>query len=79
MIDASDKIPYIEVILLPGGIDLPGTVETLERQLIDKAMEVARGNKARAAELLGLKRTTLLAKMTRMGLIEAPAAPESDL
>jgi DNA-binding NtrC family response regulator len=45
------------------GLDLQQTVERLERTLIDQAMRRAGGNKSQAADMLGMKRTTLTAKM----------------
>ena len=46
-----------------GGLDFEYTIETLERQLFTEALARTNGNKTAAAELLGLKRTTLAAKM----------------
>ncbi|MEI9813018.1 MAG: sigma-54 dependent transcriptional regulator [Acidobacteriota bacterium] len=43
--------------------DFDQTIGQLERQLIDDAMRQTHGNKTAAAELLGLKRTTLSAKL----------------
>ncbi|MFN7919281.1 MAG: sigma-54 dependent transcriptional regulator [Bryobacteraceae bacterium] len=45
------------------GIDFEATVGTLERALLEQALLRTRGNKKLAAELLGLKRTTLTAKL----------------
>jgi transcriptional regulator with GAF, ATPase, and Fis domain len=45
------------------GLDFDQTVGRLERQLIEDAMRQTHGNKTAAAELLGLKRTTLSAKL----------------
>jgi DNA-binding NtrC family response regulator len=45
------------------GLDFDQTVGRLERQLIEDAMRQTHGNKTAAAELLGLKRTTLTAKL----------------
>ncbi|MGM0557355.1 MAG: helix-turn-helix domain-containing protein, partial [Myxococcota bacterium] len=43
-----------EMEIPPGGIDLEGVVEKLERSLIEKALERAGGVKKDAAELLGI-------------------------
>jgi DNA-binding NtrC family response regulator len=48
----------------PEGLSL----EVLERELILKALERARGNKSQAARLLGLTRRTLYSRMERHGL-----------
>jgi DNA-binding NtrC family response regulator len=49
------------------GIDLTKTVAEIEALLIDAALRAAEGNKTKAAELLGLNRTTLLDKLKRAG------------
>lgn len=54
--------------LTPGGIDMPAAIEELERQLIMKALVTGGGVKARAAELLGVNRTTLVEKIKRLGI-----------
>ena len=46
-------------------IDLQAVVAEFEDSLIERAMRTADGNKTRAAELLGLSRTTLLDKLKR--------------
>jgi transcriptional regulator with GAF, ATPase, and Fis domain len=48
--------------------DLEARVASLERQLIAAALARSRGNRSRAARLLGLSRNGLLAKMQRHGL-----------
>lgn len=45
------------------GLDLQQTVNRLERTLIDQALRRTGGNKSAAADILGLKRTTLTAKI----------------
>jgi DNA-binding NtrC family response regulator len=45
------------------GIDFDQTVSSLEYSLLSQALQKCGGNKAKAAEMLQLKRTTLLAKI----------------
>ena len=57
--------PFVE---LPGeGLDLPGYLASIERDLIQRALERTRGNRNKAAELLRIKRTTLVEKLKRLG------------
>jgi DNA-binding NtrC family response regulator len=48
-------------------IDLAATLSRIEAALIARAMKAANGNKTRAAEALGLNRTTLIDKLKRVG------------
>src|SRR5688500_4982068 len=48
------------------GVDLPTLVEQMERDLIARALSRTGGNKAAAAGLLKLKRTTLVEKLRRL-------------
>jgi DNA-binding NtrC family response regulator len=48
----------------PGGLSL----DTLERELILQALELAGGNKSQAARLIGLTRRTLYSRMEKHGL-----------
>ncbi len=48
------------------GIDISSVVESMERNLILKALKKTGGVKNRAAKLLGLNRTTLIEKMKKM-------------
>jgi len=50
------------------GIHFNTMISDLERQLILQSLQVARGNKKRAASLLHLKRTTFVEKLRRMGM-----------
>jgi DNA-binding NtrC family response regulator len=59
------------VTLGGGGLDLTAAVEEFEHRLIAEALRRTQGNKQAAARLLGLKRTTLLAKLRR----HAPGEP----
>ena len=47
------------------GMDLNAAVEEFENRMIDEALRRTSGNKQAAARLLGLKRTTLVAKLRR--------------
>jgi sigma-54 specific flagellar transcriptional regulator A len=54
-------------VTLPGdGVDLPAYIANIERELISQALNETDGNKQRAAQLLGLKRTTLVEKVRRL-------------
>jgi sigma-54 specific flagellar transcriptional regulator A len=56
------------VELPSGGLDLRHYLESLEQQLILKALDAAGGTVAHAATLLGLRRTTLAEKLRKYGL-----------
>jgi DNA-binding NtrC family response regulator len=51
--------------LARGNIDLVATLAAIEDSLIEQAIRQADGNRTRAAELLGLSRTTLVDKLKR--------------
>jgi transcriptional regulator with GAF, ATPase, and Fis domain len=57
--------PERKVLLPEQGINLNGLVEEMEKSLIHQAIRKSKGVKSKAAELLGLKRTTLLEKMKK--------------
>ncbi len=50
------------------GINLNSVIDTMERKLIIQALEKTRGIKNRAAELLGLNRTTLIEKLKKKNI-----------
>ncbi|MCL1908504.1 MAG: sigma-54 dependent transcriptional regulator [Holophagaceae bacterium] len=54
--------------LPPDGLDLNQVVADMEKKFMLQSLSVTRGNKKRAAELLGLKRTTFLEKMKRLDI-----------
>ncbi|HXC15837.1 MAG TPA: sigma-54 dependent transcriptional regulator [Holophagaceae bacterium] len=60
----------------PDGLDLNQVVTDLEKKLMLQSLAVTRGNKKRAAELLGLKRTTFLEKMKRLDIQDEEAATD---
>ena len=67
--------------LAPSGVDFRLAVERFETELIQQALERSGGNRTRAAQLLGLNRTTLLEKIKKKGLEERvafePAPPRA--
>jgi DNA-binding NtrC family response regulator len=77
VIAAGDLPPAIRALTAPrtalpvtlgdGGLDLNAAVQDFEQRLIADALRRTRGNKQAAARLLGLKRTTLVAKLRRRG------------
>jgi two-component system response regulator AtoC len=54
------------VVVTEEGLSFRSAVSNLERELILQSLRLASGNKARAAELLNLKRTTFLEKLRRL-------------
>jgi DNA-binding NtrC family response regulator len=70
--DLPTEIQTAQVSIVPsvdfpdGGVDLPTLVEQMERDLIGRALTRTGGNKAAAAGLLNLKRTTLVEKLRRL-------------
>jgi DNA-binding NtrC family response regulator len=49
------------------GLDFDRTIGSIERQVIEEALRKTHGNKTAAAGILGLKRTTLAAKLRSLG------------
>lgn len=66
------------VDLPPEGLDLNQVVGDMEKKLMLQSLAITRGNKKRAAELLGLKRTTFLEKMKRLDLEDSPEGAEAE-
>ncbi len=65
--DRGPGLVEASVALTQGAIDLPTTMDGIERSLIEQALRQAEGNKTRAAVLLGVSRTTLIDKLKRLG------------
>jgi transcriptional regulator with PAS, ATPase and Fis domain len=59
--------------LPPRGTDLRSMLEAVEDQMIAEALERTGGNKNKAAELLGLNRTTLVEKLRRKRVVTPSA------
>jgi DNA-binding NtrC family response regulator len=73
---ASASVP---MDLPPEGLDLNQVVSEVEKKLMLQSLQITRGNKKRAAELLGLKRTTFLEKMKRLELEDGePSAQDEE-
>lgn len=64
--------------LPPEGLDLNQVVSDVEKKLMLQSLQITRGNKKRAAELLGLKRTTFLEKMKRLDLEDGGDEAEAE-
>jgi DNA-binding NtrC family response regulator len=56
------------VVLDDDGLDLQAAMQEFQHRLIAEALRRTKGNKQAAARLLGLKRTTLVAKLRRCGM-----------
>jgi DNA-binding NtrC family response regulator len=77
-IDVPDLPPEIQDAPQPGvaapfvefpdeGLDLPAYLQSIERDLIQRSLQRTGGNRNKAAELLRIKRTTLVEKLKRLG------------
>ena len=60
------------------GLDLREHLLTIERQLIEQALQRSRGTVAQAARLLNLRRTTLVEKMRKLGMTHNGELPPED-
>ena len=58
----------IDAVIPAGGLDLNQAVDGLEERLVRKALEQAKGVKAEAARLLGLKPSALYYKLEKYGI-----------
>ncbi len=56
-------------LIAGSSLDLNRTLESVEKQLIEKALEQARGIKTEAARLLGVKTSALYYKLEKYGLL----------
>ncbi len=71
---APPPVPTFGMDLPAEGLDLNQVVSDMEKTLMLQSLAITRGNKKRAADLLGLKRTTFLEKMKRLDLEDAEAS-----
>lgn len=63
--DGDDARP-VPLVLPDGGFDLDRALAAVERGFLQQALSRTEGNRSRAAELLGVKRTTLVEKVKRL-------------
>jgi sigma-54 specific flagellar transcriptional regulator A len=73
---ASDAATAALTHLPEDGCDLRLHLFTIERTLIEQALERTDGTVAHAARLLGLRRTTLVEKLRKFGMLAGEAATE---
>ncbi|MEJ0007522.1 MAG: sigma-54 dependent transcriptional regulator [Steroidobacteraceae bacterium] len=71
---AADQDVANAMTLPADGIDLRAHLTQIERRLIEQALERSHGTVAHAARLLGLRRTTLVEKLRKLGLVSAELA-----
>ena len=57
------------------GMDLDATLEAVERRLLEKAMSLSGGVKARAAKLLNIKESALYYKLEKYGISPGSGPP----
>ena len=70
-----ESLNFVPLIEIPEeGINFQNVVTDMERELIVQSLRKTNGNKKLAAKLLNLKRTTLIEKIKRIGLVEHMAA-----
>ena len=64
------SVAAIDITLPDDGVDMPEYVREVERELIRRSLARTGGNKNQAAQLLNIKRTTLVEKAKRLDLGE---------
>jgi sigma-54 specific flagellar transcriptional regulator A len=69
-------LPDALAILPEAGLDLREHLLSIERRLIEQALERSGGTVAHAARLLNLRRTTLVEKLRKLGVAGGDVTPE---
>ena len=64
-VPAAAATPFVE--FPDEGLDMPSYLSAIEKDLIRRSLERTGGNRNKAAELLRIKRTTLVEKLKRLG------------
>jgi two-component system response regulator HydG len=70
------RVELTDLPALPRGGVTAGSFIEQEREILRRALDHAGGNRTRAARALGLKRTTLIEKMRKLGLDEGRPSTE---
>ena len=60
-------------------IKLPEFLAEVEKELLQRALRKANGNKTKAAELLGLQRGRLIRRLVQLGLMQPPAREDEEI
>ena len=69
-IEAATMDPFEALTILPQeGLDLRAHLLAIERRLVEQALERSNGTVAHAARLLNLRRTTLVEKLRKLGMV----------
>ena len=63
---ARTPVNALDLVIPDDGLELDGLVSNFEHTLIRRALERTAGNKRQAADLLHIKRTTLIEKLKRL-------------
>jgi sigma-54 specific flagellar transcriptional regulator A len=78
-IQAAMLDPFQALTILPQeGLDLRAHLLSIERRLVEQALERSNGTVAHAARLLNLRRTTLVEKLRKLGMAADSAEVASE-
>jgi sigma-54 dependent transcriptional regulator, flagellar regulatory protein len=75
-VTSGPPLPDALAVLPEAGLDLREHLLSIERRLIEQALERSRGTVAHAARLLNLRRTTLVEKLRKLGIAGGDVTPE---
>jgi sigma-54 dependent transcriptional regulator, flagellar regulatory protein len=56
------------MILENGSVDLRSMLQKVEHRVIDAALDLSEGSVSQAADMLRMKRTTLIGRMQKLGI-----------
>jgi sigma-54 specific flagellar transcriptional regulator A len=76
-LESARLAPFEALTVLPqDGLDLRAHLLSIERRLVEQALERSNGTVAHAARLLGLRRTTLVEKLRKLGMTDDEVVTE---